>query len=95
MSYRLKRIYSSDNQELQRLQKDGSVIITPGKDLDGRILTCNPNPFILDISKLTGALIVSNYDFQEEQRLDSGNYFISVFFSFKIQDFIVYNFIMY
>lgn len=57
---------------LQRMQKQGSVIITPGKDLNGRVLTCNPNPFILDIAKMTGALIVSNYDFRAELSLDRG-----------------------
>lgn len=74
--FRLKAKYSSDNQMLQRMQKEGKVIITPGKDLNGQVVTCNPNPFVLDIAKLTGGLIVSNYDFQAEQSLDAGIQFI-------------------
>lgn len=70
--FRLKQAYSSDNRRLQQLEKQKKVMITPGKTLNNNILTCNPKPILLDIAKEFGAAIVSNDQFEEERRIDSG-----------------------
>lgn len=48
------------------MQRDGSVVITPGKDLNGNVVTSNPNPILMDIAKEFEADVISNNDFQEE-----------------------------
>lgn len=68
--FRLKHAFSDNNSRLQQLQRDRRILVTPGKTLDGKLLTCAPNPFMLDVAKEFGAAIISNAGFDAERKLD-------------------------
>ncbi|CAD7077210.1 unnamed protein product [Hermetia illucens] len=63
--FRLKKSSSTDPQTLERLQKQGKVVLTPCKNLPGKSCTSYDDRFILQLAIEFDAAVVSNDNYRD------------------------------
>lgn len=61
--FRMKRNMSTDQRTLEILQQQGTIILTPAKNLPGPFLAANDDRFILEIAEKFDAALISNKNY--------------------------------
>lgn len=72
--YRWKRNMSTDPDALERLQNAGKIVKTPCKNLPGQRSSCYDDRFILEVSQVKDAAIISNDNYADLLNECNGNY---------------------